>query len=110
MRKGFLSLAIAGLFSVAAYAAGPQLISAEALGDAWPFTVAEMHLQCLPGSAVVVTDVETGLMYPLNGTAKAKANQLALEPIDKVWRDNPTIPGTKVSIGPVLDQGLQLCK
>jgi hypothetical protein len=110
MRNGLLSLALAGLFSLGAHAAGPQLISAEASGEAWPFTVAEMHLQCLPGRAVVVTDAETGVMYPLNGTAKAKALALAMEPIDKVWRDDPTIPGTKVSIGPLIEQGLQLCK
>lgn len=110
MRKGLMVLVFAGLFPLATHAAGPQLISAEDLGDAWPFTTDEMHLQCLPGAAVVVSDAETGVMYPLNGTAKAKAGALALEPIDKVWRDNPAIPGTKVSVGPLIEQGLQLCK
>ena len=110
MLKGFLGLATAGLFSLAAHAAGPQLISAEASGEAWPFTVAELHLQCLPGRAVVVTDVESGAMYPLNGPAKSKAQALALEPLEKIWRENPAIPSTKVSIGPVIEQGLQLCQ
>lgn len=109
MRNGFLCLAAAGLFSFTAYAAGPLLISAEASGEAWPFTVAELHLQCLPGRAVVVMDVESGTMYPLNGPANAKARALALEPLEKIWRENPAIPGTKVSIGPVTEQGLQLC-
>jgi hypothetical protein len=110
MRNGFIGLATAGLFSLAAHAAGPQLISAEASGEAWPFTLAELHLQCLPGRAVVVMDVESGAMYPVNGHANAKARALALEPLEKIWRDNPAIPGTKVSIGPVIDQGLQLCQ
>lgn len=110
MRKGLICLATAGLFSMVAQAAGPKLISAEDFGDAWPFTAEEMHLQCLPGNAVVVSDAETGAMYPLNGPAQNRARALALEPLDKVWRDNPAIPGTKVSVGPVIEQGLQLCK
>jgi hypothetical protein len=110
MRKGLFCLAIAGLFSAGTYAAGPQLISADDYGDAWPFAVEEMHLSCLGGNAVVVADAETGVMYPLNGIASGKARSLALEPLDKVWRDNPAIPGTKVSVGPLIEQGLQLCK
>lgn len=109
MRNAFCSAVCACLFSLTAYAAGPQLISAEASGDAWPFTLAELHLQCLPGRAVVVMDVESGAMYAVNGHANAKARALALEPLEKIWRDNPAIPGTKVSIGPVIEQGLALC-
>lgn len=105
-----LALVIASLLSSTAMAAGPQLISAADYGDAWPFTVEEMHLSCLPGSAVVVADVESGVMYPLNGMAKNKARALALEPLDKVWRADPANPGAKVSLGPLIEQGLQLCK
>lgn len=110
MRNGLAGLALAGLFSSAAVAAGPQLISAEQFGDGWPFTVEEMHLSCFPGSVLVVSDAETGVMYPLNGTAKAKAGALGLEPIEKVWRDDPDIAGAKVSLGAVIEQGLPLCK
>lgn len=110
MRIGLSGLALAGLFSSAAMAAGPQLISADDYGDAWPFTVEEMHLSCFPGNALVVSDAETGVMYPLNGVANAKAAALALEPIEKVWRADPDIAGAKVSLGPVIEQGLPLCK
>lgn len=109
MDKG-LALALASLLSCTVLAAGPQLISASDYGDAWPFTVEEMHLSCLPGRAVVVMDVESGAMYAVNSHANAKARALALEPLEKIWRENPAIPGTKVSIGPVIEQGLQLCK
>ncbi|WP_167492547.1 DUF2511 domain-containing protein [Pseudomonas leptonychotis] len=110
MHKELFGLAIAGFLSSVAHAAGPQLISAEDYGDAWPFTVEEMHLSCLPGTAVVVADAETGVMYPLNGQAKNKARALALEPIDSVWRADPDNAGAKVSLGPLIKQGLELCK
>lgn len=110
MRNGLFGLAFAGFLSSMAHAAGPQLISAEQFGDAWPFTVEEMHLSCFPGDALVVSDAETGVMYPLNGVAKAKAGALGLEPVEKVWREDPDIAGAKLSLGPVIEQGLLLCK
>lgn len=110
MIKGLFGLALAGLFSTVVLAAGPQLISADDYGTAWPFTVEEMHLSCLPGNAVVVMDSETGAMYPLNGIARSKASALALEPLDKVWRADPNNSGAKVDLGPLIEKGLQLCK
>lgn len=110
MRNGLFGLAFAGFLSSMAHATGPQLISAEDYGEAWPFTVEEMHLSCFPGNALVVSDAETGVMYPLNGVANAEAAALALEPIEKVWRADPDIAGAKVSLGPVIEQGLPLCK
>lgn len=111
-RKGLIGLAIAGLFvvSTAHAAAKIELVSADDFGDAWPFVPAEMHLMCLPGNAVVASDPETGRMYPLNGMATGRAAELALEPLEKVWRDNPSIPGTKVSIGPFISKGLGICQ
>lgn len=110
MHKGLLGLAIAGFFSAGVYAAGPQLISADDFGAAWPFTVEEMHLSCMNGNAVVVADAETGVMYALNGVARNNASRLALEPLDKVWRADPANQGAKVDLGPVIEQGLKLCK
>lgn len=110
MRKGLMGLVLAGLFPLAAHAAGPQLISAEALGEAWPFTFDEGYVACHASNAVTVMDAESGRMYPLNGPALGKANALGLDELAPVWRDNPAIPGTKVSVGPVIEQGLGLCR
>lgn len=106
MRKILLGLLLA---SPLALAAPPKLISAEEFGADWPFTTEEMHLQCLPGNAVVVTNPESGRMYAVNGAANAKARQLGLEPLERVWADNAAIPGSKVSVGSVIEAGTKLC-
>lgn len=107
MRKILLGLLLA---SPLALAAPPKLISAEEFGADWPFTTEEMHLQCLPGNAVVVTDPESGRMYAVNGAANGKARALGLEPLATVWRDDPAIKGAKVPVGKVLERGLALCQ
>lgn len=85
------------------------IIDQDTFGAEWPFTQPEMHLACLQGSAVVVMDVNTGTMYPVNGVASGKANSMAMEPLASIWRDSAEIPGTKVSVGPVIARGLELC-
>ncbi|MEO1819449.1 DUF2511 domain-containing protein [Pseudomonas sp.] len=85
------------------------IIDQETFGAEWPFTQPEMHLACLQGSAVVVMDVNTGAMYPVNGIASGKANSMAMEPLESVWLDSTEFPGTKVSVGPVIERGLALC-
>ena len=110
--KGILRGALVAVcLAATTYAtANIELISAEDYGKAWPFTVEEMHLMCLQGRAVVVSDVETGVMYPVNGAASSKARQLGLEPLATVWRDDPDNPGAKISVSRVIEQGLTLCK
>jgi len=93
-----------------AAASGIALINEDQFGADWPFTKSEMHLSCLPGNAVVVMDVDTAAMYPVNGPANQQAKRRGMEPLNNVWRDNPEIAGTKVSISPVLERGLRLCK
>lgn len=106
MRTLLLGLLLAAPLALAA---PPKLISADDFGDAWPFVPEEMHLQCLPGNAVVVTDPETGRMYGLNGPANARARQLGLEPLDQVWAESSSIPGSKASVGPVIEAGIESC-
>lgn len=106
MRNLLLGLLLAAPLALAA---PPKLISAGDFGDDWPFMPEEMHLQCLPGNAVVVTDPETGRMYGLNGPANAKARQLGLDPLEQVWAESSSIPGTRVSVGAVIEAGAKLC-
>lgn len=78
-------------------------ISREEYGESWPFTVDSGRLECWRGSAAVF--VADGTVYQLNGVAK----QMGHAPIDPIWRDNPAIPGTKISLGPVIQRALTLC-
>ena len=107
MRTLLLGLLLAAPLALAA---PPKLISAEDFGDAWPFVPEEMHLQCLPGNAVVVTDPETGRMYGLNGPANAKARQLGLDSLNDIWRNDPAIQGAKVSLATTTELAIRLCK
>lgn len=101
---------VAGLFLHSiALAAGPILIDAEQYGDAWPFTLEEVHLTCMTGDAVVVMDPETGQGYPVNGNASARSDRLGLEPLEKIWRTAPDGVGVRVSVGPIIQAGLKLC-
>lgn len=106
MRNALLGLLLAAPLALAS---PPKLISAEDFGDAWPFIPEEMHLQCLPGNAVVVTDPETGRMYGVNGAASGKARQLGLEPLEMVWAESKSIRGTKADLGSVIEAGIKLC-
>lgn len=113
MRKGIYTtaaMALAATISLGAIAGEIELLDAADYGDAWPFTVEEMHLLCLDGNAVVASDPESGRMYPLNGSATAKATKLALEPLAPIWRDDPALHGAKLSVSPMIERGLALCQ
>lgn len=79
-------------------------------GDAWPFTVEAGQVRCMhmrgPGSNEVVFIAE-GTAYAINGTAKGTKQYADVAPI---WLDNPKAAGLKVSLQPILDLGLALCK
>jgi len=45
----------------------------------------------------------------VNGAASGKARQLGLDPLEQVWAESESIPGTKVSVGTVIKAGLALC-
>lgn len=86
-----------------------NLITRKEYGDAWPFTLDELQLFCLQG-AVIVSNVDTGDSYPINGVASGRADTLRLFPLEQIWRDNPEIAGTKVSVGPLIERGLTMCE
>lgn len=76
----------------------------EDLGDKWPLTVDAIRLRCVNGREVVFD--AGGTTYALNGTAKGTKQYADLAPI---WRDDPKIPGLKVSLLPLVMAGLDLC-
>ncbi len=109
MRKGILPTLVL-LAVVGAANATDNLITRTDFGDTWPFAFEQGVLHCVPGPAVFVFDPVGAKGYPLNGPANIQAYRLKLHPLAEVWRENPALPGTKVSVGPVIERGLKLCK
>lgn len=75
--------------------------------EAWPFTVDKGTLKCSGG---LVTFAVGNKTYAVNGSAKTKGRAIGWVDVAEIWRNNPAIPGTKISISPVISQGLDLCK
>jgi hypothetical protein len=71
---------------------------------AWPFTVDRGTLACLPIDQVIFTAPD-GTTYGVNGTARDHG----YPDITPIWRKDPTVPGTRVYSGDVIDAGLALC-
>lgn len=83
-------------------------VSKDDLGEAWPFSVSEGVLDCEGSGGVgAVTFEANGTTYAVNGVAK---DQGAGADIEEIWLDDPTIPGAKKSISPIIDRGLALCE
>ena len=78
------------------------LVTADEYGDKWPLTVSEARVNLLRGSVAILR--AGGRTYALNGTAQSRGYQR----IDPIWRDNPAIPGTKISISPLIQRALSL--
>lgn len=82
--------------------AGEEISRAE-FGDRWPFMVDAGTLHCdLPNRVTFKTD---GVAYGVNGAAVA----YGFPPINPIWRNDPSIPGAKVNVGPLIERGLKIC-
>ena len=81
-----------------------QAISRADLGDKWPLMIDSGTLECRNGAEVVLSS--GGTLYALNGTAKSRK---LYADVTSVWADDPSMAGLKVSIGPLIDEGLSLC-
>jgi hypothetical protein len=80
-------------------------ISSSTFPGEWMLTVNSGELICESPSAVVFTAPDGG-KYAVNGTAEGKG----YNNIRPIWKDNPQIQGTKISIAPLIDEGLKLCQ
>ena len=112
MKRALLVFLISSCFSSIALAASAEISSAE-FKDRWPLTVNTGTLTCNQGPGNLNTQLVTFTTgrktYALNGAARGQAKRRGWLEIDQIWRDNPSIPGAKVSIRPLIDRGLALC-
>ena len=100
------------LFLGASFAdAGSIMITESEFGERWPFTISRGTLSCTPsGKFGIVTFTANGKTYAVNGIAKGHAKQNGWREIDEIWKVNPSFPGTKINMHPIIEKGLSLCK
>ncbi len=94
------------LTSASAFAATQEVSRAQMKAD-WPFTVDAGTLKCSGGMVTLAVGKKT---YAVNGTAKTKGRAIGWIDVAEIWQNNPAIPGSKLSISPVISKGLELCK
>lgn len=83
-------------------------VSKNEFGKEWPFTVESGQLSCFRfGRSTAVVFNPGTRRYGLNGMAQSRLDLPEPHPI---WKDDPNIPGIKVSIGSMISKGLALCE
>ena len=80
-------------------------VSREQYGEDWPFTVDFGMISCR-GINSVVFRTQDHRSYAVNGVAMSEKKYRDLR---EILRDKPDTPGYKVSIGPIIREGLSLC-
>ena len=112
---------IAAIIAMSILACGDdgRTISEDDYGrSAWPLTVDEAKLHCekisdLAGGIAMVWVEVNDLAYPLNGIAMDRLRDtrpgLRVRDLKRIWRDNPTLPGYRIPVSPLIDDGLKMC-
>jgi Txe/YoeB family toxin of Txe-Axe toxin-antitoxin module len=80
-----------------------QIVLKDEFGESWPFIV-DKGLILNKNNAVIFRYENTE--YGLNGFSLNRG----YEEVENIWADNPAIPGTKISIGQMIDIGLKINK
>lgn len=103
------------VFSTApAIGASNAPITAADFGAQWPFMFERGVLGCQPDSRapnlllITFTD-PSGNTYAINGAASSRATKRGWLNVQAIWKENPGIPGTKISITPIIQRGSALC-
>lgn len=85
-----------------------KIISKESFGGNWPFSVDSGLLRCehtyVHSSVLFETNNK---VYAVNDSAMAAKRY---EDIDEIWLGNTQPYSPKISIGPIIQEGLKLCE
>lgn len=103
-------------FTVACRTSDAKTIKQSDYGEKWPLTVPEATLLCKGWGSVYVYVNER--YYPVNGLAESQQmiDTYIGKPIynlQDIWAFDPVYGpeyGLRISIGPLIDDGLKLCK
>jgi len=106
IRRAASLVLIFGLGTVLAACSDSSEISEKEYGHKWPFTVKSGKLECIdPGTVLFHSGGQTYGLY--NVMAADGGNYL---PINDITRPNPAVPLMKMSLSPLIEEGLALCK
>lgn len=113
MKKIPLIFLVVSLLPAIVLASSLKISKGQFSGD-WPLTIDSGLLNCELSSVSpnlqLVTFTSNGKTYALNSTARGQSKNRGWLEVNQVWKENTSIPSTKVSIGPLIDRGLALCK
>ena len=101
-------LLVVGYLGFSAFAdPSSKKIKQSEFGKSWPFTVKEGVLACEGSNGFgAVTFTAKGVTYAINGVASGTKKYQDLK---KIWKSDGNL-GLKVSVGPIIEMGLKLCK
>jgi hypothetical protein len=84
-------------------------ISKNQFGNNWPLTIEKGYLSCNNGRCVTLR--YEGKIYGLNGVAKTfYKNDPDYADINEIWANDTNMYGLKMSIAPLIEEGLKMCK
>lgn len=80
-------------------------------GADWPLTVnsATLHCEVVRQTRRAVWVEVRGEKYGVNGTARGWLGETRWK-LHDIWRDDSDFPGNKVSVDPLIQDGLALCR
>ncbi|WP_406812876.1 DUF2511 domain-containing protein [Raoultella planticola] len=112
MMRSLFAIGLLVLCSTAFAAEKTQALDGASFGNTWPLTFEKAMVSCVNGAYAFVHDTATDNRYPLNGMASSavKSGKMEGYDLDTVWKDDPNYSGVKMSMSPVLDSALNLCK
>ena len=79
-----------------------RTVTKEQYGDKWPLIVNSGLLKCDRGAIVFI---HNGIKYAVNGIAMGRG----YPDIEPIWKDHPSGYIPKISIRPLINDGLKLC-
>ena len=113
MRQALIGmLLLVTLLAVACAPENSMTVKQSDYGDAWPLTIPEATLVCEKGAVFLKAD---GKHYGITGLGQTWVKleyPSTARSLDAIWRDDPAsnFSGLKISIGPLIDDGLELCE
>ena len=104
-------LLLVTLLAVACVPENSKTVKQSDYGDTWPLTIPEATLVCEKGAVFLKAD---GKHYGITGFGQTWVKleyPNTARSLDAIWRDDPAsnFSGLKISIGPLIDDGLELC-